>query len=60
MVLSHLQRVGGTPHASLPEQAFAEAPIASLWPLTWAPRKLLINSPLLADTIAAPRVPLYG
>ena len=31
----------------------------SLMPLTWALRKLLISSPLLADTIRAPRVPLY-
>jgi hypothetical protein len=30
------------------------------WPLTWAPRRLLINSPFPADTIRAPRVPLYG
>jgi hypothetical protein len=30
------------------------------WALTSALRKLLINSPLLADTIRAPRVPLYG
>jgi hypothetical protein len=28
--------------------------------LTWAPRKLLISSPFIADTIRAPRVPLYG
>ena len=28
--------------------------------LTCDPRKLLISSPLLADTIRAPRVPLYG
>jgi hypothetical protein len=41
---------GADPEAS-PEVAQA---------LIWAPRKLPINSPLLADTICTPRLPLYG
>ncbi len=50
-------------HPTVPVQVAATSSLARrdqghTTPLTCTPRKLLINSPLLADTIRAPRVPL--
>jgi hypothetical protein len=43
-----------------PEPIRKASPEVAQTLLTCAPGKLLNDSPLLADTIQAPRVPLYG